>query len=99
MLSSEVNQKELMVKRIEQVVSTIMVEDPLFARELDYLTIGEYLVSIFNQALSVEEFNTISDASLKNRRSKIMAVQLLAKIGEDFTPEQMTIFAEAIKRK
>jgi hypothetical protein len=99
MLSSEVNQKELMVKRIEQVVSTIMAEDPLFARDLDYLTIVEYLVSIFNQALSVEEFNTISDASLKNRCSKIMAVQLLAKIGEDFTPEQMTIFEEAIKRK
>jgi hypothetical protein len=109
MLSSEVNQNELMVKRIEQVVSTIMAEDPLFARDLDYLSIVEYLVSIlsiveylvsiFNQALSVEEFNTISDASLKNRCSKIMAVQLLAKIGEDFTPEQMAIFEEAIKRK
>jgi hypothetical protein len=99
MLSSEVNQNELMVKRIEQVVSTIMAEDPLFARDLDYLSIVEYLVSIFNQALSVEEFNTISDASLKNRCSKIMAVQLLAKIGEDFTPEQMAIFEDAIKRK
>jgi hypothetical protein len=29
----------------------------------------------------------------------MMSVQLLAKIGEDFTPEQMAIFDDAIKQK
>lgn len=99
MLSSEVNQKELMVKRIEQVVSTIMAEDPLFARDLDRQIIIDHLVEIFAKNFSEDRFSQISFESLKKRCSSIMALQVLAKIGEDFTPEQMAIFDSAIKRK
>ncbi len=41
----------------------------------------------------------MSETNLKKRCSRIMAIELLGKISEDFTPEQMAIFEEAIKRK
>jgi hypothetical protein len=57
------------------------------------------LAEVFEKSLSFEEFNSLSEESLKSRCDKMMAVQLLAKIGEDFTSEQMAIFEDAIKRK
>ena len=76
-----------------------MEENPIFKEDLDYGAIVNDLVGIFRKTLSFDEFNHISDASLKKRCDGIMAVRILAKIGEDFTPEQMTIFEDAIKRK
>ncbi len=88
-----------MVKRIENIVSTLMEEYPLFEEDLNYAEIVAQLAEVFEKSLSFEEFNSISEESLKNRCDKIMAVQILAKIGEDFTPEQMAIFEDAIKRR
>jgi len=49
--------------------------------------------------LPFEEFNTMSAAELNEHCSFIMSTEILSKIGGDFTPEQMAIFDEAIKRK
>ncbi len=98
MLSTDIRQ-ESMVKRIEQIVSVIMEERPIYKEDIDYSEMVTHLAEVFKKALSFEEFNNISDESLKNRCSSIMSLQLLATIGDDFTPEQMAIFDEAIKRK
>jgi hypothetical protein len=98
MLLTDIKQ-ESMVKRIENVVSILMEEEPLFKEDLNYSEMVTHLAEVFEKALSFEEFNSISEESLKNRCSSIMSLQLLATIGDDFTPEQMAIFDEAIKRK
>ena len=98
MLSTD-RQQELIVKRIEQVVSILMEEDRLFKEDLNYAEMVEHLAKLFEKNLPFDEFNTMSDAELKNHCSGIMAIRLLGKIGEDLTPEQMAIFDEAIKRK
>ncbi|WP_354635058.1 hypothetical protein [Planktothricoides raciborskii] len=98
MLSTDIRQESI-VKRIENIVSILMEEDPLFKEDLNYSEIVAHLAEVFEKCLSFEEFNSISEESLKNRCDKMMAVQVLAKIGEDFTPEQMAIFEDAIKRK
>jgi hypothetical protein len=98
MLSTDIKQ-ESMAKRIEKIVSVLMEEDSLFKEDLNYSEMVKFLVQVFAKNLSFEEFNTISEESLKQRCSRIMAAQLLAKIGEDFSPEQMAIFEDAIKRK
>jgi len=98
MLSTDMKQ-ESMVKRIENIVSILMDEDSLFKEDLNYVETVQNLVKVFKENFSLEKFNQISEESLKNRCNKMMAVQLLAKIGEDFTPEQMAIFEDAIKRK
>ncbi|MFM6746054.1 MAG: hypothetical protein ACKPJH_06590 [Dolichospermum sp.] len=98
MLSTDMKQ-ESMVKRIENIVSILMEEDPLFKEDLNYVETVQILVKVFKENFSLEKFNQISEESLKNRCDKMMAVQLLAKIGEDFTPDQMAIFDDAVKRK
>jgi ABC-type transporter MlaC component len=98
MLSTDIRQ-ELMLKRIEEVVSILMEERPLFKEDLDYSKMVQHLVKVFQRNLPFEEFNTLPDAELKDICSFIMATEILSKIGEDFTPEQMATFEDAIKRK
>lgn len=98
MLSIDVRQ-ESMMKRIEQIVSTLMEEEPLFKEDLNYSQVVQHLVKLFWKNLPFEEFNTMPDSELKNHCRGIMSIEVLSKIGEDFTPEQMAIFEEAIKRK
>jgi hypothetical protein len=98
MLATE-NKQESILKRIEQVVSVIMEERPIFKEDLDYSEIVAYLIKLFQKNLPFEEFNAMSNEELKEHCSFIMATELLGKIGEDFTSEQMAIFEDAIKRK
>jgi len=98
MLSADVK-KDVMRKRIEKVVSILMEERPLFKEELNYTEMVVHLAEVFEKALSFDEFNKISEESLRNSCSGIMSLRLLATIGESFTPEQMAIFDDAIKRK
>ena len=98
MLSTDVRQKS-MIKRIEQVVSLLMEERPFFKEELDCSEIVKHLVKLFQKNLPFDDFNTMSETELKEHCSFIMATEILSKIGGDFTPEEMAIFDEEIKRK
>ena len=98
MLSTDIKQESI-IKRIEQVVSILMAEDPLFKEDLDYSEIVKHLVKLFQKNLAFEEFNNMSDSELKKHCDGIMSIEILSKIGDDFTPEQMAIFDDAVKRK
>ncbi|MDB9310579.1 hypothetical protein PN471_18515 [Aphanizomenon sp. CS-733/32] len=98
MLSTDMKQESI-IKRIENVVAILMEERPLFKEDLNYAQTVQNLVKVFKENFSLEEFSQISEESLKKRCSGIMALHLLAKIGEDFTPEEMAIFDDAVKRK
>ncbi len=98
MLSTDL-QRESMIKRIEEVVSNLMEERPLFKEDLDYNKTVQHLANIFMKNLTFEKFTIISDEDLKKRCSGIMSIKVLSKIGKDLTPEQMAIFDEAIRRK
>ncbi|MFM6532504.1 MAG: hypothetical protein ACKPIB_30175, partial [Dolichospermum sp.] len=98
MLSTDMKQ-ESMVKRIENIVSILMEERPIFKEALDYAKTVQDLVDAFQRNLSFEEFNAMSDDQLKKHSRGIMSIELLGKIGDSFTPEQMAIFEGAIKRK
>ncbi len=98
MLSTDIRQ-ESMVKKIEEVVSILMEERPLFKEDLNYEEIVRHLAKLFEDNLPCEEFNSMSKEELKKHCSGIMSIRVLSKIGENFTSEQMAIFDEAIKRK
>ena len=98
MVSTNIHQ-ESMVKRIEKVVSALMEEDTLFKEHLDYSEMVQNLRKVFEENLSLDKFNNLSDASFKKRCSSIMSVNVLAKIGENLTPEEIAFFEDAIKRK
>lgn len=98
MLLTDRQQKSI-IKRIEQIVSILMEERPLFKEELNYAEMVEHLVNLTQENLTFEDFNTMPDAELKQHCSFVMTTEILSKIGNDFNPEQMMIFEEAIKRK
>ena len=98
MVSTNIEKKS-MVNRIEKVVSSLMEEETLLEEAIDYLEMVQDLTNVFEKSLSLENFNPLSDPSLKERCNRIMSVKLLEKIGEDFTPEEMEIFENAIQRK
>jgi hypothetical protein len=98
MLSTNMRQ-ESMVKRIEQVVSILMEERPLFKEELKQAEMIEQLSQLFQENLPFEEFNTMSDEELKRHCSMIMVTEAVAGTLNELTPEQMAIFDEVIKRK
>ena len=98
MLSTD-RQQEIIIKRIEQVVSILMEERPLFKEDLNYAEVVKNLVNLAQENLTFEDFNTMQDAELKEHCSFVMTTEILSKIGADFTPEQMNTFDEAIKRK
>jgi hypothetical protein len=76
-----------------------MAERPFFKEEFDYSEMVKHLFNLAQENLTNKQFNDIPDEELKEICSFIMATEILSKIGEDFTPEQMAIFEEAIKRK
>lgn len=98
MLLTDRQQKSI-IRRIEQVVSILMEERPLFKDELNYAEMVEHLVNLSQENLTFEDFNTMPDAELKEHCSFVMTTEILSKIGNNFTPEQMMIFEEVIKRK
>jgi hypothetical protein len=98
MLSTDIKQ-EVIVQRIEDIVSILMLERPLFKEELNYQEIVKHLVNLIQENLTNEQFNNMSKEKLKENCSFVMATEVLSKIGQEFTPEEMTIFDEAIKRK
>lgn len=98
MLSIDI-QKESISKRIEEFVKILMAERSIFREELDYDESVKLLVRIFSENFSLEEFNAISDESLKKRCSRIMVTEAVAGTLNELTPEEIAIFDEAIKRK
>lgn len=60
--------QESMLKRIEQVVATLMAERPFFQEKLDYIEIVNHLAKVFQINLTIEEFTRLSDSDLKSRR-------------------------------
>ena len=98
MLSTDIRQESI-VERIENIVSILMKENPLFKEDLNYSDMVQDLVYRCHKTLSIEEFNAMSNDELKEYSSSIMAIEMLGKIGESFTPEQMAIFDDAVKRK
>ncbi|OJJ19775.1 hypothetical protein BI308_21315 [Roseofilum reptotaenium AO1-A] len=98
MLSTELRQESI-VKKIEDVVSILMEERPLFKEDLNYSEMVNLLVRLAQENLSFEEFNSMLDTELKEHCSFVMATEGLSKIGQELTPEQMAIFDEAVKRK
>ncbi|MDJ1185161.1 hypothetical protein [Roseofilum casamattae] len=97
MLSTELRQKSI-VKKVQEVVSIVMEEHPLLKEDFDYAEAVQDLVNLFQKNLPFEEFNSMSNAELKEHCSFILATELFAKIGEDFTSEEMATFENAVRR-
>lgn len=98
MLSDKVMQ-ESMIRRLEQVVSSLMEERPVFKQKLDYDKTVKYLGDLIRENLPFEEFEGLCDRELKENCSFVMSTEVMSGLLEDFTPEEISVFEGAIARQ
>jgi hypothetical protein len=95
MIESMIPAKEVYRIRVEKSVDRLLKESEVFQEELNREQVIESLTDKM-QRFSPREFLMIDDEDLKGRIGRLIALDLLSKIGDSFTPEQKRIFNEAV---
>jgi len=88
---------QLNFEKLPQIVTTLIENNPLYQENLDREKMIELINNIFNPA-EVPDINSISEEQLTKRIKRILSLNLVSGMLNDFTPEQMRIFAESVKR-
>ncbi|OQX16449.1 MAG: hypothetical protein BWK80_40180 [Desulfobacteraceae bacterium IS3] len=91
-----ISKKEIYRFRVRKIVDRLLQESPVFQEELNRDDVIESLTDEM-QKFSFEEFLMIDDNDLKGRIGRMIAVDMLSKLIDDFTPEQKRIFNEAVE--
>jgi len=88
---------QLNFEKLPQIVTTLIENNPLYQENLDREKMIELINNIFNPA-EVPDVNSISEEQLIKRIKSILSLHLVSGMLNDFTPEQMRIFDESVKR-
>ncbi|QSV64252.1 MAG: hypothetical protein HEQ26_17360 [Dolichospermum sp. DL01] len=88
---------QLNFEKLPQIVTTLIENNPLYQENLDREKMIELINNIFNLA-EVPDINSISEEQLTKRIKRILSLNLVSGMLNDFTPEQMRIFDESVKR-
>ncbi|MBO1048538.1 MAG: hypothetical protein HEQ10_12720 [Dolichospermum sp. DEX182a] len=88
---------QLNFEKLPQIVTTLIENNPLYQENLDREKMIELINNIFNPA-EVPDINSISEEQLTKRIKRILSLNLVSGMLNDFTPEQMRIFDESVKR-
>jgi sulfatase maturation enzyme AslB (radical SAM superfamily) len=84
-------------QRLPEIVKTLIDNNPLYQENLDKQKMIEVINDIFDPA-KVHDVNSISEEQLTKRIKSILSLHLVSGMLNDFTPEQMRIFDESVKR-
>ena len=87
--------EETAFKRISAIVENLIANNSLYQERLDKEKMINYIYDLFNKP-NVE---IIEQEELIKRINGILVLHSVAGTLNDFTPEEMTIFDEAVKRK
>jgi hypothetical protein len=96
MVEKMIPAKEIYRIRVEKSVDRILKESKVFQEELNREEVIESMTDEM-QKFSLREFLMIDDEDLKERIGRMIAVDMLSKLTDDFTPEQKRIFNEAVE--
>jgi len=94
-LKNFIPQKEVYRIRVSKIVDRLMRDSEVFQEELDQGDLVELLTNEMRK-FSLKEFLLIDDDDLSRRIGRIIALNMLSKLSEDFTHEQKRIFDEAV---
>jgi hypothetical protein len=86
-------------KRISAIVENLIANNSVYQERLEYDRMINKIYTLFTQPNSGDDVDIILDDDLIERISKILAVEAISGLLNDFTPEEMAIFDEAVKRK
>jgi hypothetical protein len=82
--------------RITNIVNQFMQDNWAFRERLNALEIINAMTQAMRELFSLGEFLAIDDRELKRRIGQRMAIEGLAGLLSDLTPEQLLVFDEAV---
>ncbi len=86
-------------KRISAIVKNLIANNSVYQERLERELMIERMYELFTRPNLGDDVETITDDDLSQRINKILAVEAMVGLLDDFTPEEMAIFDEAVKRK
>jgi hypothetical protein len=84
-------------QKLTAIVNNLIDNNPLYLENLNRQEMIDNINRNFDPA-SVPDVNSISEESLTKRIKSILSLHLVSGMLNDFTPEQMQIFDESVKR-
>ncbi len=84
-------------QKLTQIVETLIDNNPLYQENLD----RQEMILMINQnfnPVAIPDLNSISESELTKRIKSILSLNLVSGMLNDFTPEQMRLFDESVKR-
>jgi len=84
-------------QKLTQIVETLIDNNPLYQENLD----RQEMILMINQnfnPVAIPDLNSISEEELTKRIKSILSLNLVSGMLNDFTPEQMRLFDESVKR-
>ncbi|TAF08721.1 MAG: hypothetical protein EAZ77_06490 [Nostocales cyanobacterium] len=86
-------------KRISAIVENLIANNSVYQERLEREQMINYIYELFNKPNTVPPVETMEEEDLTERINQILVVHAMAGLLDDFTPEEMAIFDEAVKRK
>ena len=84
-------------QKITEIVERLMDEQPLYEENLNRQEMIEVMKENFT-AINVPDLNEISEDELAKRIKRLLSLYLVSGMLSDFTPEEIKMFDEAVKR-
>lgn len=88
--------KENFLGHVVEIIDKLMNQNNLYQERLIRSEITQRIVELLGK-ISIEEIQVISDDDLTNRIDDMMMIGAVAGLLNDFTPEEMQIFDEAVE--
>ncbi|HLP88350.1 MAG TPA: hypothetical protein VK184_07150 [Nostocaceae cyanobacterium] len=84
-------------QKLPAIVNNLIDNNPLYQENLDRQEMLKIINHTFDP-LAVPDVNNISEEELTKRIKSILSLHLVSGMLNDFTPEQMQLFDESVKR-
>lgn len=84
-------------QKLPEIVTNLIDNNPIYQENLDKQEMIKVINHTFDPSF-VPDINSISEEELAKRIKSILSLHLVSGMLNDFTPEQMQIFDEAVKR-
>ena len=84
-------------QKLTQIVENLIDNNPIYQENLD----RQEMILMINQnfnPVAIPDLNSISEEELIKRIKRILSLNLVSGMLNDFTPEQMRLFDESVKR-
>ena len=94
---TQVTNHQANAQKLTQIVETLIDNNPIYRENLE----RQEMILMINQSfnpVAIPDLNSISEGELTKRIKSILSLHLVSGMLNDFTPKQMPIFDESVKR-